>query len=559
MGHKLEEVRHRPFGGSAPGRAEYTLGDVTALRDLAVATVGLGLNLRAWILLGPLLAQRPDVEMAEYVLLAGVPLLVAAVLRLPVGVLTDRYGARVMFPAVSLVAAGSVTVLALADAVPVLAVAGAAAGVAGTAFVVGAGLVARVVGYGRRGLALGVFTLGSALAVLVSVWSWQVDPAGRRPAAVLAGALVGFAALAALVLRGDTGGNHGAPPLRRCVEMVRLAADTSLSLLYAVALGGVMAIAVYLPVYLTAVFGLPRWRALMVTGAVVALAALARLAGGWWTDRRPSARLLTACYAVAAGLCLAVAVAPRLWWLSVPLIAATAVCDGVAGGALLALIGKAVRADSAGAVMGVTGAAAAVGAVVLSLAVAGADRLSRTHAAGWLVLGAVLLGVALYVRANGLRVGLGLAVQPEPVPSPMAMTVAVVNEADTRWGAAAVVARLAELAVSDELVVVYGSDPAAVPRPSADVLVAGLRDRLPRHSVVALPVGLRTGSVGQRAALFGEFVESGGVAIAVTPTVELSGVTAQLSSYLQADRVLLVSYTRTAGADVHRVWDRGDR
>ena len=119
------------------------------------------------------------------------------------------------------------------------------------------------------------------------------------------------------------------------------------------------------------------------------------------------------------------------------------------------------------------------------------------------------------------------------------------------------VARLAELAANDELVVVYGSDEPAVPRRPADVLVAGLRDRLPRHSVVALPVGLRTGSVGQRAALFGEFVESGAVAIAVTPTGELSGVTAQLSSYLQADRVLLVSYSRTDGAGVHEVWDRG--
>jgi len=524
---------------------------------LVVATIGLALNLRAWILLGPLLAQRNDVRLGEYLMLLGVPLLVAGVLRLPVGVLTDRYGARTMFPAVSLVAAGSVIGLGLAGSVPVIVAAGAVAGAAGTAFVVGATLVARTVGYGRRGLALGVFTIGSALAVLISAWSWKVDPGGRHAAMVLAGALVGFAALAVPLLRNETGGYRGASPVRRCVEMVRLAADTSLSLLYAVALGGVMAIAVYLSAYLTVVFGQPRLRALMVTGAVVMLAALARLAGGWWTDRRPTARLLTVCYGAAAVLCLAVAAAPPLWWLNAPLIAGTAVCDGLAGGALLALIGKAVRADSAGAVLGVTGAAASLGAVGLSLAVAGADRLSGTRAAGWLVLGAVLLGAALYVRANGLRVGLGLAVQPEPIPSPTAMTVAVVNESDTRWGAAAVVARLAELAANDELVVVYGSDEPAVPRRPADVLVAGLRDRLPRHSVVALPVGLRTGSVGQRAALFGEFVESGAVAIAVTPTGELSGVTAQLSSYLQADRVLLVSYSRTDGAGVHEVWDRG--
>jgi len=250
---------------------------------LVVATIGLALNLRAWILLGPLLAQRNDVRLGEYLMLLGVPLLVAGVLRLPVGVLTDRYGARTMFPAVSLVAAGSVIGLGLAGSVPVIVAAGAVAGAAGTAFVVGATLVARTVGYGRRGLALGVFTIGAALAVLISAWSWKVDPGGRHAAMVLAGALVGFAALAVPLLRNETGGYRGASPVRRCVEMVRLAADTSLSLLYAVALGGVMAIAVYLSAYLTVVFGQPRLRALMVTGAVVMLAVDPHLrpAGSW--------------------------------------------------------------------------------------------------------------------------------------------------------------------------------------------------------------------------------------------------------------------------------------
>jgi len=60
---------------------------------LAIATVGLGLNLRAWTLLGPRLAQRSEVGLADYVLLMALPLLVAALVRLPVGVLTDRYGA----------------------------------------------------------------------------------------------------------------------------------------------------------------------------------------------------------------------------------------------------------------------------------------------------------------------------------------------------------------------------------------------------------------------------------------------------------------------------------
>jgi NNP family nitrate/nitrite transporter-like MFS transporter len=525
---------------------------------LAVATVGLGLNLRAWILLGPRVAQRPDVGLARYVLLMALPLLVAVLVRVPVGVLTDLFGARVMLPAVSVVAAASAFGLGLTDALPVLIVAGGVAGVASGAFVVGAALVSKAVPYGRRGLALGVFSLGPAVTVVVSGASWGLDPGGRRPALLLGGLLVGFAVLAWLVLPDEhVKGYRDGAPLRRCVEMIRLASTTSLSLLYALALGGLVALAVYLPAYLTAAFGLGWLRALAVTGVVVGLAALARLLGGWWTDRRPSARLLTVCYATAAALCLAVASAPRLWWLTAPLIAAIAVCDGAASGALLALIGKSARADSVGAVMGASGAAAALGALGLSSLSVAVDHLSHSYATAWLLLAVVLLAVALYVRARGLQIGLGLAVHTEAQPSPTAMTVAVVGESSTRWGAAAVVARLAELAASDELVVVYGSNEPGRPGPGDNVLVTGLRYRLPRHSVVAVRVGLHTGSVGRNAALFNEFVESGTVAIAVTPTADLPSVTAQLSSYLRADRVLMVSYSRAAGSDLQKVWDRG--
>jgi MFS transporter, NNP family, nitrate/nitrite transporter len=531
-------------------------GRATPVVTLVVATVGLGLNQRAWILLGPRLADRPDVTLGEYVALMSLPVLVAALLRVPVGVLTDRYGARVMFPVVCLAAAVPVVALGLTDAKAGIVVAGTAAGVAGTAFGVGAAVVARTFGYGRRGLALGVFSLSAVLAVAISVASRFADPGGRTAALVLGAGLVGFAALAAALLRDPVVGHPAGSPLARCVEMARLAAGTSLSLLYALALGGVVAIGVYLPAYLTAVLHLTWWRALTITAPIVVVASAARLAGGWWTDRRPTARLLIGCYGIVAGLYLALSLAPRLWWLTAVLVGAVAVCDGLASGTLLALIGKAARPESAGAVMGVIGAAAALGAVALSLLLVGLDRISGSYTAGWLLLAVVMSAVTLYVRAYGLRIGLGLAVRPPAVPSPTAMTVAVVGEAETRWGAAAVVAQLADLATSDELVVVYGSDAPARPRSDANVLVAGLRDRLPRHRVIALRVGSEPGALSRNAALFGEFVESGAVAVAVTPAVESRGVAAQLSSYLRADRVLAVSYSPAAGADLHKVWDR---
>jgi MFS transporter, NNP family, nitrate/nitrite transporter len=526
-----------------------------AALTLPLAMLGLALNLRAWILLSPRLSQRTDVDLREYVLLMALPLLVAAVVRLPVGVLTDRYGPRVTFPAVSLLAAVSVAALGLSGSLLGIVVAGTAAGIAGSAYVVGAALVASTVGYGARGRALGVYTLGSAVAAVISVVSWAADPGGRRAALVLAAALAGYAALAALLLPTPAATGAVGTVLGRCLQMLRVASSTSLTVLYALALGGVMAIAVYLPAYLTGGFGLPWLHALGVTGVVVLLSAGARLIGGWWTDRRPTAGLLLVCYATAAALCAVLAVAPRWWGLSAPLVAGVAVCDGLASGALLTLIAKAAPREAVGAIIGITGAAAMVGTVAVSMLLASVDWLSHSYAAAWILLAGVLAAVAGYVRSHGLRIGLGLAVPAPPQRTPTAMTVAVVDEADTRWGAAALVARLADLAARDELVVVYGTDLPPAER-TGNALVVGLRDRLPRYRIVPISLLPHSDGLSADAALVGDLVESGAVAIAVTPHEELAGITARLSTYLHADRILKASYSLAEGADLHPVWDR---
>ncbi len=205
-------------------------------------------------------------------------------------------------------------------------------------------------------------------------------------------------------------------------------------------------------------------------------------------------------------------------------------CDGLASGALLALIGKAARPGAVGAVMGAAGAAAGVGTLVIPLLLAGVDAVTRSPTPAWILLAVVLFAGAWYVRTHGLRIGLGLRVRYEPEPSPTAMTVAVVAGADMQLGAAAVVSRLADLAVSDELIVVYGADESPRPRGNSNVLLDGLRYRLPRHQVVAVPVAAGGGALGP-ASPIGEFVDAGTVPIAVTPSADARGVAAEVCSF----------------------------
>jgi NNP family nitrate/nitrite transporter-like MFS transporter len=546
--------QERPSSGARP---RHTASPAVVL---AVATVGLGLNAKAWLLLGPYLYRRADFTIAQYAILIGIPVLVAALVRLPVGVLTDRYGARVMLPAISLAGAAAMAGLALAGPLPAVALAGGAAGVAGAAYVVGAALVAQTFPYGRRGLALGIFSLGPVVAAVVTAVLWRLDADARYHAEAVAGSLLVLAGIAALTLPGPAGAHPGSAA-RRCLEMIRLASTTSLSLLYALALGSVLSVAVYLPVHLAVEFRLAIPRIATIGGLLVMMSAVARLVGGWWTDRRPTARLLVVSYLAAAGLCVALALEPSRWAVAAPLVAGIAVCEGLASGALLALIGKAGRADSVGAVMGVTAAVGALGGLAVPALIAGVYAATGSPAAAWLAIAVVLTGAAVYVRAHGLRVGLGLAVRTEAVAGPPTMTIAVVGQSDTRLGGAAVVARLAELAASDELVVVCGADDRSRPPPAAaHALVTGLRHRLPRHSVAALRIAGDSGDPGvpeHDALLLHEAMETGAVAVALTPPTRLPDVAAELSSYLRADRVLRVSFTLADGAGIHPVWNRG--
>jgi len=135
-----------------------------------------------------------------------------------------------------------------------------------------------------------------------------------------------------------------------------------------------------------------------------------------------------------------------------------------------------------------------------------------------------------------------------------AVTVAMVDQSDAGRDPAPVVSRLAELAIDDELLVVYVSQPPA--RPGHHAVLDGLRGRLPRHDVVEVHLSRHDAELGRSAAATLErFLDEGSLPVVVTQAREARDLTAEISSYLRADRVLRVART-TAGAEVHQVWRR---
>ena len=130
-----------------------------------------------------------------------------------------------------------------------------------------------------------------------------------------------------------------------------------------------------------------------------------------------------------------------------------------------------------------------------------------------------------------------------------AVTVAILGEWETRWGLGPAVASLADLAVDDELLIVYGTER----RRLGDCpVVARLREHLPRHHVIAVPIARYR---YPDATLVEYFLENGSLPVVVTPAPAVHQVAAELASHLHADRVVRVSWT-IDGIDVGQVWHR---
>ena len=134
--------------------------------NLVLATWVSAINFWAWNMIGPLsttYASDLSLSSTEASMLVATPILVGSLGRIVIGSLTDRFGGRTMFIAVSV--ASIVPVLAVgaagtAGSYPLLLVCGFFLGIAGTIFAVGIPFANSWFEASRRGFATGVFGMG---------------------------------------------------------------------------------------------------------------------------------------------------------------------------------------------------------------------------------------------------------------------------------------------------------------------------------------------------------------------------------------------------------------
>ena len=402
------------------------------MAPLLLATVSFFVCFAAWGLVGglaPIFADLYDLSASETALLVAVPVLLGSLARLPMGILTDRFGGRAMFTILLLVSAAAAAIVPTTSGYTSLLAAAFFIGLAGSSFAIGAAFVARWTPPSRQGMALGVYglgTLGQSLAVfggpvIARAFGWpSVFHAMAVTLLVWAGV---FAVLARNPPRPAVIGGFGA--------MVRVLRESPtawlLGAFYFLTFGGFVAFSIYLPTLLRSQFGLTPADAGFRAAGFVVLATLMRPLGGWLSDRIGGAQVLSWVFGGIAVFSLLLA-----WPAMVPFTVGALSCAvlmGLGNGAVFKLVPEKFPTQT-GTVTGLVGALGGLGGFFPPLLL-GVFRDT---------LGVVWPGfVLLALTALALRYANARVFHPADVEWRMALPLAARRQADriraAAWGA----------------------------------------------------------------------------------------------------------------------------
>jgi MFS transporter, NNP family, nitrate/nitrite transporter len=141
---------------------------------LTMNTLAFTICFAVWMMNGVLITYLVDngvylFSKVEMGWLIGIPVLTGAIFRLPVGVLTDKYGGRPVYAIIMLITAVAAFLTSYADGFWELFLGGLGFGLAGTSFAVGIAYSSVWFPSHQQGTALGIFGAGNAGAAITSM------------------------------------------------------------------------------------------------------------------------------------------------------------------------------------------------------------------------------------------------------------------------------------------------------------------------------------------------------------------------------------------------------
>ncbi|MGE3872075.1 MAG: nitrate/nitrite transporter [Parvibaculaceae bacterium] len=251
-------------------------------------------------IIGISIRQELGLSETQFGLLVGTPILTGSLIRVVLGIWTDRYGGRAVFTANMLAAAVATFLLSYAHTYPQMLAAALGVGIAGGSFAVGVAYVSRWYPADRQGTALGIFGAGNVgaavtkfLAPFVLVaFGWQTVAQVWAAGLVLMAAVFWFTTADDPVITERR--RSGSKPKSAWLELEPLknVQIWRFALYYFFVFGAFVAVALWLPQYLINVYGLDIKTAGMIAAFFSVPASIFRAYGGHLSDSFGARRVL---------------------------------------------------------------------------------------------------------------------------------------------------------------------------------------------------------------------------------------------------------------------------
>jgi NNP family nitrate/nitrite transporter-like MFS transporter len=347
------------------------------------------LSFMLWVLLGALgiyIAESLGLSPAEKGLLVAVPILSGSLLRIPLGLLSDRLGSKRV--GVAMLAFLFVP-LALGwragDTLPALLAIGLMLGTAGASFAVALPLASRWYPPERQGLAMGVAAAGNSGTVLANLVAPRLaDVVGWHNVLGLAMLPLGVVLLAFLVLAKDSPVPTTGQPLRHYLTALAHGDIWWFCLLYSVTFGGYVGLSSFLPLFFRDQYALDPVTAGYLTALAAFVGSGVRPVGGYLADRLGGARMLSMLLLGIGAIYALVSLLPAVE-LMAGLVVVGMLCLGMGNGAVFQLVPQRFQ-HQIGIATGVVGAVGGLGGFGLPLVLGNIKQGTGSFAPGFVVL-----------------------------------------------------------------------------------------------------------------------------------------------------------------------------
>lgn len=258
---------------------------------LVSSTLSFTVCFMVWMMLavvGIPIKEKLGLSETEFGILAALPVLSGSLIRVPLGIWTDKYGGRIVLFALMMLSVPAIFAMQYATQYWHFLIIGLMMGLAGGSFSVGTPYVARWFPKSQQGMAMGVFGAGNAGSAvnkflapgLIALGGWTLVPG------VYAGIMLAMAVIFWFTSYHDP--KHLVSSSVSLKEQLALLKDPGVlrySQYYSVVFGGYVALALWMTKYYVGEFGLSLQTAALLAACFSLPGGVLRAIGGYLSDK----------------------------------------------------------------------------------------------------------------------------------------------------------------------------------------------------------------------------------------------------------------------------------